>query len=404
MRSLASASGWSSAAADARGLWSLTVPALAALVLAGCGEPAAQEGPHRQPPPEVNVVTVQPRDIPVTYEYAGRTEGAREVEVRPRVTGILLKWNYTEGARVAAGQSLFTIDPAPFQATLARAEAELARARARLAQSEREVARVQSLIRENFVSQKALDDATAAQEIAAAEVKAAQAQVTQARLDLTYTRVEAPISGVTSRALMSEGSLVQAQQTLLTTISQVDPIQVLFGIPETEYLQHQRDVAAGSLALPKDRRFDVRVRFADGTLHSQTGKLNFADARVNPQTGNIEARAVVPNDGQLLRPGQFVRVILEGGLRPAALAIPQRAVLEGPAGKMVLLVNAEGKVEPRPVMIGDWAGDQWIIASGLKPGERVIVDGMVKARPGSPVRVAELAPDGKPNATPSATN
>ena len=373
--------------------------ALAALI-AGCGEPAAQDGPHQPPPPEVSVVTLQARDVPVAYEYAGRTEGAREVEVRPRVTGILLKWNYTEGARVAAGQSLFTIDPAPFQAVLARAEADLARTQARLAQAEREVARVQSLIRENFVSQKALDDATAGWEVAAAEVKAAQAQVTQARLDLAYTRVEAPISGVTSRALMSEGSLVQAQQTLLTTISQIEPIHVLFGIPETEYLQHQRDAAAGNLKLPKDRRFDVRVRLADGTLHRRIGKLDFADVRVNPQTGSIEARAVIPNDGNLLRPGQFVRVVLEGGVRPAALAVPQRAVLEGPAGKMVLLVNAEGKVEPRPVGIGEWAGDQWIITSGLQPGERVIVDGVIKARPGAPVRLAELASGPKPNALP----
>jgi membrane fusion protein (multidrug efflux system) len=370
--------------------------ALAALTLAGCGQPAAQDGPHQPPPPEVNVVTVQARDLPVASEHTGRTEGVREVEVRSRVTGILLKRNFTEGTRVSAGESLFSIDPAPFQAALARAEAELARADARLAQAKREVTRVQSLIAENFVSQKALDDAVSAQEIAAADVQAARAQVTQARLDLEYTRVEAPISGVTSRSLMSEGSLVEAQQTLLTTITQVDPIYVIFGIPETEYLQRQRDVAAGHVALPKDRTFDVRVKLSDGTLHPRTGKLDFSDARVNPQTGSIEARAIIPNDGQLLRPGQFVRAILEGGVRPAALAVPQRAVLEGPSGKMVLLVNAEGKVEPRPVQIGEWAGEDWIITSGLNPGDRVIVDGMVKARPGAQVQVAELKAEAAP--------
>jgi membrane fusion protein (multidrug efflux system) len=386
----------SSTAGGGHGLWPLPAIALAALIVGGCGEPAAQGGPHQPPAPEVNVVTVQARDIPVTYEHAGQTEGVREVEVRSRVTGILLKRNFTEGARVSAGESLFSIDPAPFQATLVRTEAELARSEARLAQAKREVARVQSLIEENFVSRKALDDAISAQEIAAADVNAARAQVTQARLDLEYTRVEAPISGVTGRSLMSEGGLVEAQQTLLTTITQVDPIYVIFGIPETEYLQRQRDVAAGQMALPKDRTFDVRVKLADGVLHPRTGKLDFADVRVNPQTGSIEVRAVIPNDGQLLRPGQFVRAIVEGGVRPAALAVPQRAVLEGPSGKMVLLVNAEGKVEPRPVQIGEWAGQDWIITGGLNPGDRVIVDGMVKARPGAPVQVAELKPEAAP--------
>jgi membrane fusion protein (multidrug efflux system) len=350
---------WSSTAGIGRGPWPPAAIALAALAvaMAGCGQPAAQDVAHQPPPPEVNVVTVQARDIPVTSEYAGHTEGVREVEVRSRVTGILLKRNFTEGARVAAGQSLFSIDPAPFQATLARTEAELARAEARLAQAKREVSRVQSLIRENFVSQKALDDAVSAEEIAAADVKAARAQMTQARLDLEYTRVEAPISGVTARSLMSEGSLVEAQQTLLTTITQVDPIYVIFGIPETEYLQRQRDVAAGHVSLPTDHTLEVQVKLSDGTLYPRSGRLDFADARVNPQTGSIEARATIPNDGQLLRPGQFVRAIVEDGVRPAALAVPQRAVLEGPSGKMVLLVNAEGKVEPRPVQIGEWVGE-----------------------------------------------
>lgn len=384
----------SAAAGVARGLWWLPALALAAFA-AGCGQPAAQ-GVATPPPPEVNVVTVQPRDIPVSYEHTGQTEGVREVEVRSRVTGILLKRNFTEGAKVSAGESLFTIDPAPFQAALMRADADLARAQARHAQAGREVVRVQSLIAENFVSQKALDDAVAAQEIAAADVKAAQAQVTQARLDLEYTRVQAPISGVTSRSLLSEGSLIQAQQTLLTTISQVDPIYVIFGVPENDYQQRQRDIAAGRVVLPADRTFDVRVKLGDGTLHPRSGKLDFSDARVNRQTGSIEARATIPNDSQLLRPGQFVRAVVEGGLRPQALAVPQRAVLEGPSGKIVLLVNAESKVEPRPVEIGEWAGEDWIITAGLNPGDRVIVDGVAKARPGAPVQVAELAPGAAP--------
>jgi membrane fusion protein (multidrug efflux system) len=383
-------------------LCALSRAALAAIVLgalvSGCNKPAAQPA-AQMPPPEVNAVTVQPRDVPVTFEYVGQTAGVREVEVRPRVSGILEHWNYREGAPVRAGDSLFTIDPAPFKAAVARAEAQLASAEARRAQAQRTVERLKPLWEAKATSQKNYDDAVSAEQIAQADGKAAAAALAEARLDLGYTRVVAPISGISSRALQSEGTLVQAQQTLLTSISQVDPIHVIFSISESEHLKLSKEVAEGRLVQPKDGRFDVTVKLADGSVYNATGKLDFSDVRVNPQTGTSEARAVLPNPSQKLRPGQFVRVMLKGAVYPRALAVPQRAVLEGPKGKLVMTVNAQNIVEPRPVEVGDWSGEDWVITSGLQPGERVIVDGIMRIRPGAPVTVAAAAGAPPPSTT-----
>jgi len=369
----------------------LALAATSVFLATACDKPSAQQT-AQMPPPEVNVVTVQPRDIAATFEQVGQTAGVREVEVRPRVTGILQHWNYKEGSTVPAGRSLFTIDPAPFQATVARADADLASALAKDAQTQRDIERLQPLYEQGMVSRKAFDDALSAKEVAAAGVKSSKAALTQAKLDLAYTRVEAPISGVTSRALKSEGSLVEAQQTLLTTISQIDPIHVIFSISESEHLRLNREAAAGRLQLPKDGRFTVTVRLSDGTTSARPGRVDFSDVRINPETGTSEARAVLPNSDQSLRPGQFVRVTLAGATYINALAVPQRAVLEGPTGKIVMTVNAQSMVEPRPVEVGQWAGADWIITSGLNPGDRVIVDGLMKVRPGAPVKIAEAKP------------
>ena len=369
-------------------LAAITISAL----VSGCDKPAAQSAGGGMPPPEVTAVTVQPHDVPVIFEHVGQTAGVREVEVRPRVSGILEHWNYREGAPVHAGDSMFTIDPAPFRAAVARAEAQLASAEARRAQAQRTVERLKPLWEAKATSQKNYDDAVSAEQIAQADLKAATAALTEARLDLSYTRVAAPISGISSRALQSEGTLVQAQQTLLTTISQVDPIHVIFGISESEHLKLAKEAAEGRLTLPKDGRFDVSVKLADGSVYSTTGKLDFSDIRVNPQTGTSEARAVLPNPSQKLRPGQFVRVMLKGATYPRALAVPQRAVLEGPKTKLVMIVNAQNIVEPRPVEVGDWAGEDWVITSGLQPNDRVIVDGIMRIRPGAPVTIAAASP------------
>lgn len=364
--------------------------ALSAAYLAACGEPAA-EVPHAMPAPAVSVITVQPQTVPVAFEYVGQTAGFREVEVRSRVEGILLKRNFTEGAPVKTGQSLFTIDPAPFRATLARAEADLAGAQARLARAERDARRLAPLFEAKAVSRKEFDDATSARQIALAEVQAAQARVQEARLDMKYTRVESPISGIASRALKSEGSLVSGPDVLLTTVTQVNPMYVIFGMPETEQLRLREDVAAGRLKMPRDGRFDVKLTLSDGSQYKRAGKMDFADVRISETTGTSEGRAAIPNEDGSLRPGQFVRVQLTGAMRPDAIKVPQRSVMEGPQGKFVYVVNDQNKAEPRPVQVADWSGNNWIVSAGLQGGERVIVDGVMKVMPGAVVSITPTA-------------
>ncbi len=374
----------------------LACAVLAAAALAGCERASSQSA--GTPPPEVAVVEVRPRDLPTHYEYVGQTAGSRDVEVRARVTGILLARKYREGAAVARGQWLFTIDPVPFRIAVQRAEAELAGAEARLEQARRDRARLEPLARARAASQKDYDDAASAERIADADRRLAQARLAEARLNLEYTRVEAPIAGITSRATQSEGTLVSGPNVLLTTITQIDPIWVTFGIPERERLAIQKAVESGRLKIPgAGSGFDVTVRLSDGTEHERKGRLDFTDVRVDPATGTTETRAELPNPGGRLKPGQFVRVVLSGAVRPDAIAIPQRAVQEGPQGKFVYVVDAQGRAEMRPVEVGDWQGDDWIIHRGLQAGERVIVDGLMKIAPGAPVRIAG-APADAPNA------
>ena len=356
------------------------------------------------PPAVVAVQEVKARAVPVEFEYPAQTAGSREVEVRARVSGILLKRNFSEGAAVRAGQSLFTLDSAPYEAAVARAEADVAAAEARLAAASRNAKRMRPLFEARAASQKDYDDAISADEVAAADVKGARARLVEARLNFGYTKVEAPVSGLTSRALKSEGSLVSGPEVLLTSVSQVDPIYVNFGMSEAEQTRLRRDAEAGKLALPKDGHFDVTIRFEDGTAYSRPGKLAFTDVRVNNQTGTSDARAEIPNPEGRVRPGQFVRAILKGAERPAAIAVPQRAVMEGPQGKMVYLLSSDNKAMPRPVTVGEWTGSDWIITSGLAPGDKVIVDGLAKIFfPGAPVTVGDpnAPPPGAPGNRPS---
>ncbi len=381
------------------------------LTLAACG----QQQPHGAmmgfPPAEVTTLVVQPASFPVVFEYVGQTAGSKDVEVRARVTGIVEKRLYQEGAPVRAGQPLFLLDARPFEAQLASAEAEVARAQAQKAQTDREAARLKPLAERKAIGQKEADDAASAAELAAATVKATQAKLAEARLNLAYTRVNAPISGLSSRALQSEGSLANANTTLLTTVSQVDPIWVLFNVSEGEQLRLNRAMAEGRLALPANNAFDVTIRLSDGSTFPRSGKINFADTRVNPATGTYEMRAELANGDLALKPGQFVRVALKGAQRKDALAVPQVAVLDGPQGKFVYVAgkDKDGKdvASVRPVVVGDWIADSgsnlWVIESGLKPGEQVIVDGVAKLMPGAPIKLATSgapAPDAKGAAHP----
>jgi len=300
-----------------------------------------------------------------------------------------MKRHYKEGAPVRKGETMFTIDPAPFQVAVARAEADLGVANARLEQAKRDVARLKPVLEAKAVSQKELDDAESGARVAEAETRSVQARLSEARLNLGYTRVDAPIAGVASRAVISEGTLVSGPNVLMTTVTQTDPMYVILGIPDREILAIRRHVEEGRLKLPVGNRFKATLKLADGTTYKHGGTLDFTDVRINTQTGTSEARAEFPNHENTLRAGEFVRIVLEGAVRPAAIVLPQRAVLEGPKGKFVYVVNAESKVEPRPVEVGEWAGNGWIIESGVKPGERVVLDGVMKIGPGAPVQVVD---------------
>lgn len=379
----------------------------AALILSACGPAGGPPGgapPGGFPPAPVSVVTVVPADVPVEFEYAAQLAGSREVEIRARVAGILLKRNYTEGATVKAGQSLFTLDTAPYLATAARAEADMASAEARLAQSQRQAVRLKPLIEAKAVSQKDYDDATSGEQVAGADLKAARARLSEARLNLSYARVEAPLTGIASRALKSEGALISGPEVLLTTVTQVNPMFVNFGLPDADQSKLRREIEAGVVKLPADGRLMVQVKLSDGTLYAKSGKLDFSDIRINPATGSSDARAELANPEQALRPGQFVRVRLSGATRVAALRVPQRAVLEGPAGKFVYVVvpgdkggaGEQLRADMRPIDAGEWSGDAWVVRSGLKAGDRVITDGVMKIGPGAPVSISAPPASGAP--------
>lgn len=368
-----------------------------AAALAGCGQQQPQGGGMPGfPPAEVTTVAVQPASFPVSFEYVGQAAGSKDAEVRSRVTGIVEKRLFQEGAWVKVGQPLFQLDARPYQAQLALAEADLARAQAEKARADREVARLKPLAEKRAIGQKEADDAQSQSDMAAAAIGAAQAKLTEARLNVSYTRVTAPIAGVTGRAAQSEGSLANANTTLLATVSQLDPIWVVFNVSENERLKLDRARASGKLAVPANNAFEVELKLADGSTFPRTGRINFSDLRVNPQTGTYEMRASVPNADGAVKPGQFLRVVLKGAERKDAIAVPQVAVMEGPQGKFVYVAgkDKDGKdvATPRPVEVGDWTegngGNRWLIESGLKPGDQVIVEGVARLMPGAPIKLA----------------
>jgi membrane fusion protein (multidrug efflux system) len=362
-----------------------------AAVLAACSKGGAQDGhgpAGGMPPAAVSIEKVAPANLPATFEYVGQTAGSRDVEVRARVAGILLKRNFKEGALVKRGQSLYSIDAAPFQAAFARADADVTAAEARLAQATRSLNRLKPLWEAKAVSQREYDDAVSAEQVARADVKGAQARRAEAALSVGYTRVESPISGVAGRSVPSEGTLVSGPDVLLTTVTQTDPAKVRFGIADTDQMRWRNEVTAGQLKLPANEAFQVEVKLADGSTYAHKGKLLFSDTRVSGNTGTIEAEAEIPNPDGVLKPGQFVRVRLLGAVRPNAVRVPTRAVLEGPQGKFVYVV-ADNKAMPKPVTVGDQLADGWVITKGLAAGDNVIVDGTARIFfPGAPVQLA----------------
>ena len=379
---------------------------LASLAFAGCGggagagKPAAASAPSGPPPAAVTVQAVRSANLPLVFEYTGQVVGARDAEVRARVGGIVLQRNFEEGTAVRRGQSLYTLDSAPFQAALARADADVGAAEARVAQASRTLARLRPLAEAKAVSQREADDALSAEQIARADLVGAQARRAEARLNLGYTRVESPIAGVAGRSQVSVGSLVSGMQTLMTTVTQSNPLKVRFGIADTDQMRWRSEAAAGTLQLPERGAFEVELKLADGSPYARRGKLVFADARVSGNTGTVEAEAEIANPDGVLKPGQFVRVRLLGALRPNAVMVPTRAVLEGPQGKYVYLAQG-GKAAPRPVVVGEQLTDGWVITKGLATGDPVIVDGMARIFfPGAPIAVGAASAPASAAASP----
>ncbi len=395
--------------------------------LAGCGDPKDLPKIMTElPPPHVALAEARQIDAPLTFEYPAQAAGSREVDIHARVGGHIERRHFSEGGRVRAGDLLYTLDQRPFEAAVSRAEAQLAQARAQVSQAQaladqavRESNRLAPLAADRVIGQKAADDARSAAESAAAAAEAARAQVLQAdallrqaRLDLGYTRVTAPIAGMIGRAEKVEGALVGPQDPeRLTSLMQVDPLHIVWSLADNERVRLENDLREDRIRIPTGG-FSARVRLADGSEVTTPGRISFASPGANPRTGAFEYRASLPNTDLRLRPGEFVRIILTGATLPAAVVVPQRAVLEGPAEKMVLTVEKDKSgqtvVVPIPIEVGEWVdlpadqgGRSWVVRKGLAAGTPIITDGVMRLKPGMAVVVdAPATPPAAP--TPAA--
>ena len=346
--------------------------------------PAQAPAAPAPPPPEVGVLTVQPAEVPFPVEYAGRIASFRDVEVRARVGGLLLKREYDEGAKVNQDQVLFRIDPATYQVALVRAQAQQLQGLASLREAEENFKRIDELFRRGVATAKQHDEAQAARDQARASVQLAGAEAESAKLNLSYTVVTAPVSGITALQSPPVGTLIQAQQTLLTTITQLDPAYVMFSFTDEEG-QAFRDLNERREKPISEKDLTVELHW-NNRVYPQTGTIDTAAQRVDPQTGTIQARAVFPNPDGVLLPGQFVRVLIRGITLPNAIVIPKQAVAQGPQGPSVYVVGENDTAQARPIRLGSELAAGWVVRDGLKGGERVVVDGVIRVRPGAPVR------------------
>jgi len=375
----------------------LCVALAVSLALSGCG---------KKPPTEaaavidVTAVKVAPHDTPVSFEYVAQTQSASQVQIVARVDGFLDQRIYREGSMVKANQPMFQQDPKPFQATLSAAKAALAQQQARLQVATDNFNRVQPLVALNALAQKDLDDATGQKQAAAAAVDMAKANVEQAELNLGYTTIKSPVDGISSYSRVNVGSYIDSKNSLLTYVSPLDPMYVNFSISENDMLKLRTDQAAGRLKMPE--QYEVEVILADGTTFDQRGRITFADADFNQETGTFLIRATLPNPKSTLRPGQFVRARVLGAIRPNAILVPQAAVLQGAQGHFVVVVDKDNKAQIRAVQVGSWHGDDWFIDGGLEAGDTVVVDGVARLAPGTTVRITgEPKPSNAPGAAAS---
>ncbi|MFA5180975.1 MAG: efflux RND transporter periplasmic adaptor subunit [Syntrophales bacterium] len=360
---------------------------LAVGLLTGCGQD--KKGGAQRPPAEVTVVTITPKDTPVVFEWVGQTESSHMVEIRARVSGFLDKRVYEEGSLVKAGQVLFRIDQRDFQAALQQAKGELAQQQARWTTAKANLARVKPLAEQNAVSKKDLDDATGQEQATAASVLSAQGKVREAELNLSYTVITSPVTGLSSQAKKQDGTYISATDSLLTYVAKMNPMWVTFSMSENEYLLSGEALKKGTLRFPPDYRFAVELVLADGSIYPLQGHLIFADPSFSKETGTFLLKATMENPKGLLKPGQFVRVRLKGAIRPNAIVTPRRAVFEGAKGHFVWCVDKEGTAEVRNVTVGEWIGDDIFITKGLAANDRVIVDGVMMLAEGLPVKIVD---------------
>ncbi|HTQ37129.1 MAG TPA: efflux RND transporter periplasmic adaptor subunit [Steroidobacteraceae bacterium] len=368
-----------------------TIPASAVLavisLLAACGHGGGQGTGGAGAVPEVGVITLQPQPVQLSTELPGRTAAYRIAEVRPQVEGIIKRRLFTEGSEVQAGQQLYEIDPAPFQAALLRAQAALASSQAQLNAAKLLADRYEPLQAKGVVSKQDYDNAAAASRSAEAAVEGAQAAVEAAKIDLGHTEVRAPIAGRIGRSLVTEGALVKdAQDQALATIAQLDPIYVDVTESSAELLRQRHDFDAGLLQHDAKQQAKVTLKLEDGSSYPQAGSLQFSEVTVDEGTGSVLLRAVFPNPRRVLLPGMFVRATLGVGSSRQALLVPQGAVSRNARGDAtVLVVDAAGKVGERVIQVDRAVGSSWLVSSGLASGERIIVEGLQKARPGTTV-------------------
>lgn len=389
-----------------RALWA--VPLLAvALTLSGCGEsdaPTAGAGAAAAgPPPEVGVVTVEANPAVLTTELPGRTSPYRIAEVRPQVGGIIQERPFEEGGQIQAGQVLYQIDPAPYEAAHDSAEAALERARATLERARLKAERYANLVKTKAISQDDFDDAEAAFKEAKASVAVAEADLETARINLEYTRVTSPIDGRIGRSMMTQGALVSAYQELaLATVQQLDPIYVDLTQSSAQLLRLRRALEDGRLERAGGEQPEVSLILEDGSTYEHTGRLEFSEVTVNARTGAVTMRARFPNPDSVLLPGMFVRAVVEEGLRPSAILVPQQGVQHDRRGNAVgLVVTEDGTVAQRTLETDRAMGNQWLIDRGLEPGDRLIVEGSQRVRDGAKARVVDLSDDPAFAAAPS---
>lgn len=361
------------------------------LLLAACG--GGDGGGWSMPPPQVAVLEAAPQDVPMTFSYAGRVTDSRQVEVRARVTGTLLQRSYSEGAAVRKGDLLFVIDPAPLRADASAAQARLAEARAAAEQAERDAARAEDVFGKGLISARDRDVAVSTRDQARAALARTAAEAERAAINLGYTRVTAPVSGITSIEVRPEGSYVSPapEESLLTVITQIDPVTVDFSVSESDNMRLRNLMTSGRLVGPRRGAGVAKLVLMDGQPYARSGKVEFLDVVIDMKTGTLLGRADFPNPQAELLPGQFVRVVLEGYMLKGAIVVPDVAVLQGPQGAFVYVVDAEGKAQQRPVTLGLPVPGGRAIEAGINPGERVIIDNLMKVQPGAAVEVLAAA-------------